>query len=64
MVIDYNYYCLTNLERTEGSTVLNDVQAQYSPCLEELGHVEQVDKIIYATQNYLKQRKKMDKHML
>lgn len=39
-------------------------QTQYSPCLEELGHVEQVDKIIYATQNYLKQQKETDKHML
>lgn len=28
MVIDDNgyYYCLTNLERTEGSSVLSDVQ--------------------------------------
>lgn len=56
MVIDDNdnFHCLTNLEGTECSSVLSDVQTQYSPCLEELGHGEQVGKIIYATQNYQK----------
>lgn len=32
-------------------------QTQYSPCLEEAGLVEQVDKIMCAAEDYLKQRK-------
>lgn len=48
----------------EGFAKLSDVQqTQYNPCLAELHWTEHVDEIIYATQNYQKQRKNMDKHM-